>query len=163
MKYQWLFEKLLRRSYGNVQPHGIKMGSEAWQEYLDMIDESDAPDKELCIFRFKGCLVEEDKNLSVRELLFYFSDTLPPKEKQPMRTPAVRPKPHRPRWTQEEMLDLEILYSDNNNAAIAKRMRKPVSSIIFKAHRMGLKKSAERLKAMGEENVKNRWSKKRKG
>jgi hypothetical protein len=71
--------------------------------------------------------------------------------KQPGR-PRVRP-----RWTKEEIGILRRLYKSQSNAAIAKVLGRKVSSVVFKAHRLGLAKGARRLREMGQENIRRRW------
>jgi hypothetical protein len=63
----------------------------------------------------------------------------------------------RPRWTKEEVSTLKRLYRTNSNADIAKVLGRKVSSVVFKAHRLGLSKGAQRLKQMGRENIRKRW------
>jgi hypothetical protein len=65
----------------------------------------------------------------------------------------------RPRWTKEEVVGLKNLYRNHSNAEISKLIGRKESSIIFKAHLLGLSKSANRLRAMGQENVAQRWGK----
>jgi hypothetical protein len=64
----------------------------------------------------------------------------------------------RPRWTREEISVLRRMYRTNSNAEIAGILGRKVSSVVFKAHRMGLSKGARRLKEMGQENISKRWA-----
>ena len=63
----------------------------------------------------------------------------------------------RPRWTREEVETLRRLYKTHSNASIAKILGRKVSSVVFKAHRMGLSKGIRRLRQMGRENIRLRW------
>jgi len=62
---------------------------------------------------------------------------------------------------------LRRLYRTHSNADIAAELGRKVSSVVFKAHRLGLAKGIRRLREMGRENISLRWhaeraSKKRK-
>jgi signal transduction histidine kinase len=61
-----------------------------------------------------------------------------------------------PRWKPEELEILRKAYPVESNLEIARRLGRSVKSVISKAHSMGLKKSTERLRAMGRENVSGR-------
>lgn len=65
-----------------------------------------------------------------------------------------------PRWTDSELELLRELYPLEPNLAIAKRLDRSVKSIVSKAHNMGLKKKAERLQQMGQQNVSLRYNRK---
>ena len=67
------------------------------------------------------------------------------------------PKQVRPRWTKEEVSLLKQLYRMHSNAEIAKKLKRQVSSVVFKGHRLGLSKGARRLREMGQENIRRRW------
>lgn len=62
-----------------------------------------------------------------------------------------------PRWTDKELALLRELYPSQPNLAIAKRLGRSVKSVVSKAHNLGLKKSSERLRKMGRENVSLRY------
>jgi hypothetical protein len=64
----------------------------------------------------------------------------------------------RPRWTKEEVFLLKRLYRGQSNAMIAKRLKRQVSSVVFKGHRLGLSKGPRRLREMGQENIQKRWA-----
>ena len=64
-----------------------------------------------------------------------------------------------PRWSQDELAFLRRHYSTWANLDIAKRLNRSVKSIVSKAHNLGLKKSSERLRSMGRENVSLRYRK----
>lgn len=65
-----------------------------------------------------------------------------------------------PRWTQEELDVLKELYPLEPNLSIAKQLHRSVKSVVSKAHNMGLKKKAERLQEMGQQNVSLRYNRK---
>ena len=64
----------------------------------------------------------------------------------------------RPRWTKSEVAVLKRLYKAHSNADIAKLLGRKVSSVVFKAHRLGLSKGLKRLQEMGRENIFRRWN-----
>jgi hypothetical protein len=68
-------------------------------------------------------------------------------------------KPVRSRWTKEEVKVLRSMYRTQSNAEIAARLGRKVTSVVFKGHRLGLSKGAQRLKEMGKENIGKRWKK----
>lgn len=62
-----------------------------------------------------------------------------------------------PRWTSADTRILESLYSTHSNLEIAERLGRSVKSVVSKAHNIGLRKSSERLREMGRENVRRRY------
>ena len=62
-----------------------------------------------------------------------------------------------PRWSQEELEILRHEYPIESNLDIAKKLNRSVKSVVSKAHNLGLKKSSERLRRMGRENVSLRY------
>jgi hypothetical protein len=64
----------------------------------------------------------------------------------------------RPRWTTSEISILKRLYRTHSNAEIAKVLGRKVSSVVFKAHLLGLSKGIRRLREMGRENIRLRWN-----
>lgn len=70
----------------------------------------------------------------------------------------MRPQPtvRMPRWTSEELEVLERLYRDTPNFELAKLLGRSVKSVIAKANERQIKKSADRLRDMGRENVRIR-------
>jgi len=62
-----------------------------------------------------------------------------------------------PRWTAEELDLLRRDYPVHPNLEIAKRLGRSVKCIVSKAHNLGLKKSPDRLREMGRENVSLRY------
>ena len=62
-----------------------------------------------------------------------------------------------PRWGPEELDLLRREYPTSSNLVIAKELGRSVKSVVSKAHNLGLKKSPERLRAMGRENVSLRY------
>jgi len=63
-----------------------------------------------------------------------------------------------PRWSQEELEALRREYPVESNLEIARRLNRSVKSVVSKAHNLGLKKSSERLRRMGRENVSLRYT-----
>jgi DNA-binding CsgD family transcriptional regulator len=64
-----------------------------------------------------------------------------------------------PRWADAEIEQLKQLYPHEANLDIAQKLNRSVKSVVSKAHNLGLKKEAERLKEMGRENVSMRYQK----
>ncbi|RMH03855.1 MAG: hypothetical protein D6702_04740 [Planctomycetota bacterium] len=62
-----------------------------------------------------------------------------------------------PRWTPEEIQELRRLYPTHSNLEIAQALGRTQKSVVSKAHDLGLRKSPERLRRMGEENVRRRY------
>jgi len=63
-----------------------------------------------------------------------------------------------PRWRPEEIAILRESYPTQSNLELARRLHRSVKSVVSKAHHMNLKKSSERLREMGRENVGMRYS-----
>jgi DNA-binding NarL/FixJ family response regulator len=61
------------------------------------------------------------------------------------------------RWTKEQLRILKRLHKSHSNADIAKAVGRKIASVTSKAHRLGLSKSARRLREMGQENIRRRW------
>lgn len=64
-----------------------------------------------------------------------------------------------PRWSGEEIERLKELYPISSNLEIAQKLNRSVKSVVSKAHNLGLKKEADRLREMGRENVSMRYKK----
>lgn len=64
-----------------------------------------------------------------------------------------------PRWAANEIKELEDLYPTVANLDIAAKLNRSVKSVVSKAHNLGLKKEADRLREMGRENVSMRYKK----
>ena len=64
-----------------------------------------------------------------------------------------------PRWSSEEIETLKEMYPTVANLDIAARLNRSVKSVVSKAHNLGLKKEADRLREMGRENVGMRYKK----
>lgn len=62
-----------------------------------------------------------------------------------------------PRWKDEELEVLKRDYPVLSNLEIAQALGRSVKSVVSKAHHLGLKKSSERLRRMGRENVSLRY------
>lgn len=65
-----------------------------------------------------------------------------------------------PRWQPEDIERLRLLYPIRSNLELARTFGRSVKSIRAKAQDLGLKKAAERLEAMGRENVRRRYQRK---
>jgi len=64
-----------------------------------------------------------------------------------------------PRWEKLEIERLVTLYPVAPNLEIAQKLGRSVKSIVSKAHNLGLKKEADRLREMGRQNVSLRYRK----
>ena len=62
-----------------------------------------------------------------------------------------------PRWRAEELERLRHDYPVLSNLELARALGRSVKSVVSKAHHLGLKKSSERLRTMGRENVSLRY------
>jgi hypothetical protein len=62
-----------------------------------------------------------------------------------------------PRWREEELDYLRRDYPSCSNLELARTLGRSVKSVVSKAHHLGLKKSSERLRSMGRENVSLRY------
>ncbi|MFQ5749520.1 MAG: hypothetical protein ACE5H3_08695 [Planctomycetota bacterium] len=62
-----------------------------------------------------------------------------------------------PRWSEREKEVLRQLYGDRPNLEIARKLDRTVKSVVSKAHDLGLRKSKERLRKMGRDNVRVRY------
>jgi hypothetical protein len=58
-----------------------------------------------------------------------------------------------PRWTEEELEQLRLLYPTTANLEIARILRRSVKSVVSKAHHLSLHKDIVRLQEMGRQNV----------
>lgn len=61
-----------------------------------------------------------------------------------------------PRWTHEQVTLLTELYPMTPNEEIARQLGRTVKSVVAKAHNLKLRKDPERLRQMGQQNVKLR-------
>jgi hypothetical protein len=62
-----------------------------------------------------------------------------------------------PRWDAAAIEKLRQLYPTTPNLELARVLERSVKSVVSKAHNLGLKKEAERLREMGRENVSLRY------
>jgi hypothetical protein len=79
------------------------------------------------------------------------------KDKAFMRKLRGEPASRMPRWKGEELELLRKTYAVESNLEIARRLGRSAKSVVSKAHHLGLKKSDDRLRAMGRENVSVRY------
>jgi hypothetical protein len=75
-----------------------------------------------------------------------------PAKKKPASTALIKP-----RWTKEQIALLKRLHKSCSNVEIAQVLGRPAQSVAYKAHRLGLRKGARRLRKMGQENIRHRW------
>ena len=62
-----------------------------------------------------------------------------------------------PRWAERDIATLTAMYEGHSNLEIARMLGRSVKSVVSKAHNLKLKKSADRLRSMGQENVRVRY------
>jgi hypothetical protein len=79
------------------------------------------------------------------------------KDKAFVRKLAGEASTRMPRWRAEELNRLRLDYPVQSNLELARSLGRSVKSVVSKAHHLGLKKSTERLRAMGRENVSLRY------
>jgi hypothetical protein len=79
------------------------------------------------------------------------------KDKAFMRRLSGEASTRMPRWSLEELEILKQDYPQLPNLEIARKLDRSVKSIVSKAHNLGLKKSSQRLREMGRENVSLRY------
>lgn len=75
------------------------------------------------------------------------------KDKGFLRRLEGAPASRMPRWSPDEIRSLVKLYAELPNLEVARRLGRSVKSIVSKAHELDLKKSEDRLRHMGRENV----------
>lgn len=63
----------------------------------------------------------------------------------------------RPRWTAAQVRFLKTHYRSWSNEGIAQALGRKTSSVVCKAHYLGLSKGPRRLREMGKENIAKRW------
>ena len=68
-----------------------------------------------------------------------------------------------PRWKPEDMETLRALYPFQPNLDVARILGRTVKSVRAKAQALGLKKCPQRLAAMGRENVRIRYERRKRG
>ena len=79
------------------------------------------------------------------------------KDKAFLRRLAGNPASKMPRWDAAAIEKLRQLYPTTPNLELARVLERSVKSVVSKAHNLGLKKEAERLREMGRENVSLRY------
>jgi DNA-binding CsgD family transcriptional regulator len=80
------------------------------------------------------------------------------KDKAFLRKIHGEPATRMPRWRAEELETLRENYATLSNLEMARRLGRSVKSVVSKAHHLGLRKSTDRLREMGRENVSARYS-----
>lgn len=73
------------------------------------------------------------------------------------RTSGGAHKTRMPRWSSDELKQLEEMYPSHSNLDIAQALGRSVKSVVSKAHNLGLKKDKARLQQMGRQNVRMRY------
>ena len=80
------------------------------------------------------------------------------KDKAFVRRLEGAPATRMPRWSKEQLELLARLYPTQSNLEIARSLERSVKSVVSKAHQLGLEKSEVRLREMGRENVRRRYT-----
>ena len=80
------------------------------------------------------------------------------KDKAFVRRLEGAPATRMPRWSKEQLELLSRLYPTQSNLEIARSLERSVKSVVSKAHQLGLEKSEVRLREMGRENVRRRYT-----
>lgn len=94
----------------------------------------------------------KELGISVAEIEFLATQLALGKDKRHFKNQRM------PRWTASELDKLRDLYPSTPNVEIARQLGRTTKSVVSKAHKLGLKKTAERLEEMGRQNVKERWA-----
>lgn len=79
------------------------------------------------------------------------------KDKAFVRRLRGEPSTRMPRWKPEELHILREGYPIHSNVELARQLKRSVKSVVSKAHNLRLKKSSDRLREMGRENVSARY------
>lgn len=112
--------------------------------------------------RIYGTRTDEDLarifGREVREIRRLAKDLGLSKDKAFLRKLRGEPATRMPRWKAEELEILAESYATQPNLEIARRLGRSTKSVVSKAHHLHLKKSSERLRAMGRENVNSRYA-----
>ena len=80
------------------------------------------------------------------------------KDKGFRRRSGVKVRTRMPRWSADDIEFLRSSYPAKSNLDLAKELGRSVKSVVSKAHDLGLKKDADRLRNMGRENVNLRYN-----
>jgi len=62
-----------------------------------------------------------------------------------------------PHWDTDQVKLLRLIYANLSNLEVARRLKRSVASVVYKAHALGLRKSPRRVEQMGRENIRGRW------
>ena len=100
--------------------------------------------------RIFGCTLEEVEKLAHEHALA--------KDKGFARRVRGRGATRMPRWTDEEIELLQREYASRPNLELARMLGRSVKSLVSKSHQLGLRKSSERRRSMGRENVAIRYA-----
>lgn len=93
----------------------------------------------------------------IREIDDKASEYCLAKDKSFLRRNGKGERVRMPRWRPEDVEKLRALYPETPNLEIAKQLERTLKSVVSKAHDLGLKKSPDRLRDMGRENVALRY------
>ena len=65
-----------------------------------------------------------------------------------------------PHWDAAEVKTLKRMYAMSSNLVIARELQRSIKSVVSKAHHLHLRKTPQRLREMGRENVRVRYREK---
>jgi hypothetical protein len=160
----------LRRYLGATSPEVIaRILGRPTQEVTERIFElgrikrdGSWPREELAEFkRIYGTRTDEDLSRifgrSLEEIRKLADEHALAKDKAFVRKLAGEAATRMPRWRDEELELLRRDYPVQSNLELARSLGRSVKSVVSKAHHLGLKKSTERLRTMGRENVSLRY------
>lgn len=160
----------LRRYLGATSPEVIarvlgRPVQEVTERIFDLgrIKRDDSwPREELAEFkRIYGTRTDEDLSRifgrSLEEIHTLAEEHALAKDKAFVRKLAGEAATRMPRWRDEELELLRRDYPVQSNLELARSLGRSVKSVVSKAHHLGLKKSTERLRTMGRENVSLRY------
>lgn len=118
------------------------------------------PDEICALKRIYGTHSDEDVATELKKLFPSWGYTVARVKREAARLCLGKDKrifPQRmPRWKSQEVQSLHELYPTEGNEEIARLLGRTIKSVVAKAHNLGLKKDASRLREMGEQNVKLR-------
>ena len=116
-------------------------------------------DLEITLLRSAPEIVAEAKSLRIKKRGGSIS---PPavanelragKQRSESKRSKVSRRAKMPRWSQQEVQRLILLYEDHDNAAISRDLGRSVTSVANKAWQLGITKSVEQLAKIGRTNV----------
>jgi len=146
--------RILGRSVEEVQAQVFALGriegSGSWtREEIARFKRIYGTRQDADLSRIFGRSEEEIRKLAQEHLLS--------KDKAFVRKLAGESATRMPRWRTEELDAIRRDYPNQSNVELARRLGRSVKSIVSKANRLHLSKSADRLHEMGRENVSSRY------